>query len=398
MPIDDLFLFGPNITPREDQGVEFPWEQSDAILIDLTPVAFPYYINMCPLVTRLRQVPARQVEYKSVGHAQRPNAFLLMASATATGTTLTPNDASIFMNGDVIELPTGEHCEVAADPDTVANTITVTRAMEGTTGTAVTVVTGSEPQCYLIGNTRTGGEEFQRGIFPKTWLQSNWIQTSQHPVEISGLFQDTANWLNAEMAPTPLDMGRMRQLKNLMEGYERAFLYGLGAAPTAESTKRAKTRGILKRLSDVGNVVTPNSSDKAAYTPEMLFRDLWSNINGYQNLLMLSPDWRGALVTWKVGVSLILQDQTNFNMNIETFEIPSFGAQAVVFNPQMRKGTALALREEDLSLRYMRMPSWYPRGKNGDAWKGDLIARMGIQVDNPELQSAVVGVTGFGKP
>lgn len=394
MPLDD-FLSGPEVTPREDQGVEFPWEQSDAILVDLSPVAFPYFVNMTPLVARLQQRRAGQVQYTQMGHAARPNVFQLMASVNTTATTFTVNDATIFQNGDIVEMPTGEHCEVNADADVTNNQISVLRGVEGTTGTAITVVAASEPTCYLIANSRTGGEEFQRGIFPKTWTQNNWVQTSQHPVEVSGLLMDTDNWFNAMGAADPLDFGRMAQLKNMMEGYERAFIYGIGAAPTASSTKRAKTKGIIKRLNEVGNVTTPSSGDRAAYTPDMLMRDLFSRINGYQNLLMLSPDWRQAMATWKIGVSLMDMGATEYNMAIDTFVIPTFGRLAVIFNPQLRKGTALALREQDLWVRWMRLPSWFLRGRNGDAQKGDIIARMGIQVNNPELQTAVIGVTGF---
>jgi hypothetical protein len=89
---------------------------------------------------------------------------------------------------------------------------------------------------------------------------------------------------------------------------------------------------------------------------------------------------------------------TEFNMDIEAFTIPTFGRQLVMFDPQLRPGTALALREEDITLRYMRLPSFFVRGRNGDAVKGDIIARMGFQVDNPELQTAVTGVTGFAAP
>jgi hypothetical protein len=356
------------------------------------------FVNMTPLLSRIAQRAVGNVAFVQYGHAHRPNSFLLMASINTSATTLTVNDSSIFQNGDILEMSSGEHVEVSADPNLTNNTITVTRAMEGTAGTAITVVGGSEPTCYLIGNARTGGEEFQRGLFPKTWQSTNWVQTSQHPVEVSGIFMDTTVWQNAEGAPNPFEFGRTRQLANMMQGYSRAMYYGLGAAPTAESTKRAKTKGILKRLNEVGNIVVPSGGDPAAYTPDMLFRDLWSRISGNQDLLVFSPDWRAAMVKWKLHVVVMDMGTTEFNMDIEAFTIPTFGRQLVMFDPQLRPGTALALREEDITLRYMRLPSFFVRGRNGDAVKGDIIARMGFQVDNPELQTAVTGVTGFAAP
>lgn len=386
--------WGPQVMPAADQGAEFPWEQSDAILIDLTAVAFEWYMNMTPLLSRLAQRRARQVQFNMVGHAIRPNQVLLMASISNSATTLTVQDSSFFMNGDVLELSTGEHVEVAADPDTVANTLTVVRGVEGTTAQAITVTTGSEPVCYLLSNSRTGGERWQHGIFPKTWADVNWCQTSQHPVEVSGLLQDTEAFLNEDMAPTPLDFNRQRQLDNMMFGYERAFLYGLGEAPTTSSSKRAKTKGILKRLSEVNNVHF-QPTGYAAYTPDMLTRDLYSQVNGNPDILMLSTDFRQALGIWKMPLIRADMGTTEFNQVIETFVIPSFGPQAVIFNPQLRKGTALALRLADLIIRFMRLPTWWVRGKAGDTWEGDIVARMGIQINNPELQTAVTGVTGF---
>jgi hypothetical protein len=379
-------LFGPVVTPREDQGTEFPWDQSGATVVPLEGIAFPMFVNMTPLLSRLAQRAVGNVSFIQYGHANRPNTFLLMASITNVATTMTVNDASIFMNGDILELSSGEHVEVSADPNLTTNVLTVTRAMEGTAGTAITVVGGSEPTCYLLANARTGGEEFQRGLFPKTWQSTNWVQTSQHPVEISGLFMDTTVWNNAEGAPNPFEFGRQRQLANMMQGYSRAFYYGLGAAPTAESTKRAKTKGILKRLSEVGNVTAVSGGDITAYTPDMLFRDLWSRISGNQDLLIFASNWRAAMVKWKVQMAIMDMGTTDFNMDIEAFTIPTFGRQLVMFDPQLRPGTALALRESDLTLRYMRLPSFFVRGRNGDAVKGDIIARMGIQVDNPNCR------------
>ncbi len=397
MPTDpSLLQFGPQVSPNEDQGAEFPWEQTGATLIDLTPVAFSYFVNMTPLVSRLRLLPARQVAYNTFGHGVRPNQVKVMTSINTSVTTLNVDDASIFMNGDVIELPTGEHVEVTADPDVVGNNLTVARGVEATTPTAITVTGGSEPTAYLIANSRTGGEKWQRGLFPKTWADVNYIQTAQHPVEISGLFQDTSAWLNAEMSPDPLDFGRQRQLENMMQGYERAYWYGIGEAPTDTATKRAKTKGILKRLSEVGNVIN-QPTNYAAYKPEDMMRDLFSNINGNPNLLVMSPDFRQGIAIWKLGISLLPMGMTDFNMAIETFTIPTFGPQAVIFDPMLRKGTVAALREQDLIQRYMRLPTWWVRGKGGDTWEGDIVARLGIQVNNPELQVAVTGITGFAK-
>jgi hypothetical protein len=396
-PIDD-YLYGTEITPRESQGALLPWDQPDAIQILLEPIAFPLFINMAPLMARMARRYTPHAVYTQFGHAQRPSEFLVMASITNSATSMTVNDASIFQNGDVLELPTGEHVEVSADPNLTTNVLTVTRAMEGTTGTAITVVGGSEPTGYILANARTGAEEFQRGLFPKTYTQQNFIQTSQHPVEISGLMMDTAAWRSSDGGNDPLGFGRTHQLTNMMLGYARSFYYGLGASYTAESTKRGKTKGILKRLNEVGNVVTPSSGDRAAYTPDMLFRDMWGKINSGQDLLIMAPNFRAAMVKWKIPLIRIDMGQTDFNMVIESFNVPTFGQQTVLFDPQLRPGTAIGAREEFLEIRYMLLPTWFLRGRNGDAVKGDLIARMGMQVNNPELMTAITGVTGFAAP
>lgn len=397
MPPSDLLENGPIVNPAEDQGVEFPWEQASAISVDLTGVAFDYFVNRTPIVSRAAQFPATQQTYNMFGHANRPNQVKVMASITNVATTINVSDASVFMNGDILELPTGEHVEVSADPDLVGNNLTVVRGVESTTATAITVVGGSEPTAWLIANSRTGGERWQHGIFPKTWTALNWIQTAQHPVEISGVFQDTTGWQNAVASPDPLDFGRQTQLENMMVGYERAFIYGIGESPTSAPSKRGKTKGIMKRLAEVGNV-TNAPEGFAGYTPDRMMRDLWGNINGNQNLLMLSPNFRYGLALWKIKKTPIDMGTTVFDMRIESFVVPEFGPMLVIFNPCLRPGTAMALREQDIIVRYMRRPTWYARGKPGDTWEGDIIARMGIQTNNPELQTAVTGITGFAAP
>jgi hypothetical protein len=79
--------------------------------------------------------------------------------------------------------------------------------------------------------------------------------------------------------------------------------------------------------------------------------------------------------------------------------IDAFTTQATtgifVVAPRLRPGTLIAFTEEDAMLRFMRLPTWYLRGKQGDSWEGDMIARLGVQLNNPEQGRYIEGITNW---
>jgi hypothetical protein len=178
----------PAIYPASNAGLLFPWEEENLVGEDLTVVVQNWkYVNTNPFFARLAMKEVGQVEFHTMGRNQRPDTATLAAAVVAGDTIMTLDDVSYILNGDTFELlyadGTTEQIEVVADPNLTTNQITVKRGDAFTTAGAFPIDT----EMRLISNTRTGGEKNQRGISPRTWKGVNWVQTIQHPVEVSGV-------------------------------------------------------------------------------------------------------------------------------------------------------------------------------------------------------------------
>jgi hypothetical protein len=86
---------------------------------------------------------------------------------------------------------------------------------------------------------------------------------------------------------------------------------------------------------------------------------------------------------------------TGFDVRIEAFTSDVSPNAVFIKAPRLYPGTIFACNSEDVFLRYMRMPFWKPRGQSGDTEEGDIIARIGVQVNNAEQQRYIEGITGF---
>ena len=91
-----------------------------------------------------------------VNRSFRSRIATLAAAALPGDTQISLADASAFMNGDVLELASGERVEITSDPNPITNTVTVRRGAEGTLPAAG--VAGD--LIRLIGKRRSLSTEF----------------------------------------------------------------------------------------------------------------------------------------------------------------------------------------------------------------------------------------------
>lgn len=387
--------------PVGNVGMVFPWEDPNAIIEDLNIVARQWrWVNRNPFFTRLAAYPATQVEFRSLGSQRRPDTVTVTTAATAADTVLTLADVTYLMNGDTLELTfldnTVELMEVVADPNEATSQITVVRGDAFTVAGAIPANT----QLRLVANSRTGGEKWQKGIAPTHWRRANWIQTHQHPVEVSGVLQDTSAYITQAISPgsvSPLDAYRMAALGDMVDGFERSIVYQRGMAPTDTDTKRAKTKGIRQQCQDANSYI-PQPVNYVSYSPADFIRDVHegpAGNGGSPNLYFVSNDWVGGLAKWKMPMLRIDMGETVFDVRIEAF-VSDVSPNAIFIKaPRLKKGTLFACNSDDVFLRYMRMPTWKKRGPSGDTEEGDIIARIGVQVDNAEQQRFIEGISGF---
>jgi hypothetical protein len=360
---------------------------SGALPYTLYEVSRWWYINRTPLYSRIPKIPIDDYKFYLLGRKFRPRATTLTATITNSVTTMTLADASLIMNGDVLEIPqTGEAVEVVADPNIATNVVTVRRGIDGTTATAISDVT-TPPTVYNVGNSRTGGEVFQKAIVQIPTRNAQFVQTFQHVVSIGGILDDIRSAAQ-NAVPMPFDRNRMDALQNLVED--------IGGA-----NQRPKQGGLRNLIVTNNKNVTTTPS---AYTVAQFVADVITpaaNNGGQVDLCLVSGDIKGGMASW--GFPLIRIDAAGrdgaqlspFGVQIDRFRSPYVGDIQFVTDPMLRPGTMIGLTSGEVRHRVLRDLDWLDYGRTGDAREGHWLARMGTELDNEAHHTFVTGVTGF---
>jgi hypothetical protein len=311
------------------------------------------------------------------------------AAVAAADTQITLVDASPFMNGDVLELASGERVEIVADPNVATGVAQVRRAAEGTT--AGTGAVGDVLQ--LIGNSRTGAEINQTGVALRPVGIPQFCQTWQHPVQLGGSLQATRGFQTAPGVLTPFDEDKMEALQNLMDDMEVSSYYGRGDDPATAA--RPKQKG-LRTLLTTNSTNAPINA--GAYKPTDLIRDTLQACRqngGDPDVLLLSSNFMVGLATWGHAVQRIEAGVNVFGTPIDVFEAPFLAGVSIIQAPLLRPFTAVCLTSSEVRMRMKRNEFWNPRGVRGDAIEGEWIAEGAIEVENQSHHAWVEGITAF---
>jgi hypothetical protein len=371
------------------QGIQFIGDYKDQVRNEIHAVTMNWFVNRCPLMTRLPRIPVGSTTFTVVSRMSRPRTLRLIAAAGAADTTLTFFDSSYLMVGDVIELVSGERVEVIADPNTVTGATSIRRGVEGTTpGTAA-----NNDTVRLVGNSRTGGEVNQSAVSMKPQVISQFCQTWQHPVQISGALQASSAFSTPVGNGTPLDHARMDSLQNLMDDMETSSYYGRGEDPLLAA--RPKQKGLRTLITS--NIVT-NPVNAAAYKATDLIRDTLERCRangGNPDVMLLSSNFMTGLATWGHAVQRLEAGSSVFGVPINVFEAPFLGGITLIEAPLLRPFTAVALTSAEIRFRVKRNEFWNPRGVRGDAVEGDWIAEGAIELENESHHAWLEGVTAF---
>jgi hypothetical protein len=390
------------------QGILLPASLANQLPKTQFGIAQLWFVNRNPLVSRLPQAPVGNVQFSMVGYKFRPRTLNLTATITTGDTTFTVSDASILMNGDVLRMSTGEAVEVTAAPNTATNQVTVRRAV-GTaqagvfTPTAATAIAALTPPANLItnlGNSRTGGEINQLAINQLPTSVTQYVQTFQHVVQVSGLMQDIEGFPWPGAAPTPYAKNRMDALQNIMDDIEFSSLYGIGEALVVGTNNRPKQYGITNLL------VTNNrtATNPTAYRPQDFIADAIEPIRsngGQPSLIMASPGWLTGLAVWGMPAQLVSPGTNGFGTPINLFYSPFLGGIPIVENMWLKGISVLTLTAEEARFRVNHPIDYQPYGRRGDTGpadnngEGDYITRLAIEVDNEAHHSYVSGITAF---
>ena len=371
------------------QGIQGAFDNQAEIRNNIYVVASNWFVNRCPLVTRVPRVATGSTTFTIVSRSFRPRVASLAAPVAATDTQITLVDVSPFMNGDVLQLASGERVELIADPVLSTNTVAVRRAAEGTTAGTGAV----NDMIRLIGNSRTGAEINQNGVALKPVGVTQFCQTWQHPVQVGGSLQASAAFETSPGVRTPFEQYKMDALQNLMDDMEYSSYYGRGEDPAVAA--RPKQKGLRTLLS---TNLTTNPVNAGAYKPTDFIRDTLQQcrINGGDpDVLLVSSNFMTGLATWGMAVQKIDAGVNVFGTPIDVFEAPFLGGVSIIEAPLLNPSTAICLTSSEVRMRMKRNEFWLPRGIRGDAYEGDWLAEGGIEVDNQAHHAWVEGITAF---
>lgn len=377
-------------------GGIFPYaDAAPHIINDVSAVSIGYFVNRTPLVSRLPRVPVGSTTFTIVGRQPRQRTTRLSAAiADNTNTTVNLSNASLFMLGDVLQLATGERVEVLTK--TISNTttgvgsVTVRRGVEGTTAAAQT----NNTVVTLIGNSRTGAEIDQDGVAARSVGVQQFCQTFQHPVQVGGSLNATANYQSEPGVTTPFEQYKMDSLQNLLDDIEYTSYYGLGDDGSVSG--RPKQKGIRNLIASANRVTSPTNA--GAYKPTDLIRDTVQAARaggGEPDVLMVSTDFMTAFATWGIVALRLEAAATVFGVTPRVFSVPFIPNLDIIEAPLFNAGTACCLTSSQVKMRMKRNEFWNPRGNRGDAVEADWIAEGAVELANPTNHAWVEGITAF---
>jgi hypothetical protein len=364
---------------------------------DVTVAVRNWFANRNPLVTRLPYVPVERVDFLMYSHQYRNRSTTITNAISSTTTTgLTLADCTFLMNHDVLELIDStsgsvERVQINGDP-TGTNTITVIRGVSSTTATSSVAANST---VNLIGNSRTGAEVNQTGLTTIGISRTQYCQTFQFPVQISGSAQTARAQVMPGGIQSPFDFNMTIQLQNMVDDIENSCYYGIAQAPVDSSTTTAKMNG-LKYILATNNTTSPTNA--SAYGSTDLIRDTLQAARtggGEPDLLVVSTNFMAGFATWGQAIQRVPAGETVFGTPINVLEAPFLHGVTIVEAPLLRPYTAIALTSSEVYIRNKRNPYWNLRGNRGDMVEGEWLAEMAIEVVNEPHHAWVEGITAF---
>lgn len=386
------------MTATYDQGIVSAFGIQTEVIDDVSQFLATMFVPEAPLMSYLRRNPVGSVGFSWLNSKPRPRTNKVgTGDITDAATSLPVADASMYMVGDLLYIGT-ELLEITAAPVLTAtpNTVTVRRGASGTTAAAHS----ANDIITLYGNSRTGGEINQDAVRMIRTSVTQYCQTWQFPVEVSGSAQSSTNIVLPAGIRDLFTDAQVEALRNLKRDMEYTSLYGIGEA-TSSTNSRPKQKG-LKSLISTNLETSPTNA--SAYTPADFIRDTTQAIRdngGDPTVAFVSTGFAAGLAKWGMNIQRVQAGETQFGVPIETFRVPFLGPISFMEHQQLGSSTnhtCVMLTDQEVQFRVKRPEFWQPRGNLGDAMQGDYIAEGAIELVNESHHAWVEGITGFAAP
>lgn len=368
-------------------GIGLFGNYSPQVSNDISVFAINYFVNRCPLVTRLPRVGVGSTAFDMIARSYRARTSTITEAIGDTSTTsVTLADGTMFGPGDVLKIDS-EYVEITSISSNVA---TVVRGVSSTTA----ATHSDNAVVTYITNSRTGGEVDQSGIAHTPVAVTQYCQTLQEPVQIGGSVLATMNFALPPGAANPFDSIKDTAMQNMMDNLEVACYIGKGDAGSS-GNKRPKMKG-LSQLLTTNNVTSPTNA--GAYKPTDFIRDALQGpraAGGSPDVVLVSTEYMSGLATWGHAVQQVQAGTNIFGTPIKVFEAPFIPGVTIVEAPLLPSYTAVALTSSEVCMRMKRNEQWIQRGNRGDAVEGDWLVEGAIQPENEAHHAWVTGVTAF---
>lgn len=380
------------------QGTYTPLQAYGVTPVPTFGIGINWFAPRIPVVARLPRVDFGGPSFKLVGHRFRPRALTLGAAVVdGTDATITLNDVTMTMKGDVFKLVSGEYVEATGDPTVVtpstgAGTVAVRRGVSGTTAAAQ----ANSSAVVVIGNSRTGAEAAKAAMSGQTVTLTQYMQTVQHGYSVGGGVQSNGLWPLGPGAATPLEQYKMDCLQNVLDDFEYSAYFGIAEAPDASgSAGRAKMAGLRSTLT-TNRVTSP--SDAAAYKATSFQRDLLTaprKNGGAPSAVVVSSNWMDAFTTWGFPLQLVSQGQTSLGVDVSVMKCPFLGDVEIIEASLLPNFTAFSLTAGQVRWRVKRAVVDEPYGKTADSADGHMIGEMALDIESEAHHAWLEGVTAF---
>lgn len=346
----------------------------------------PYETPVLNLLGR-PQNPCDNVLHEWLEESLNPNTIVSSSTlinstnATALGVHVAGSGVGRFMQvGAIIKnVTTGEVMQITG---TSANTITVDRAVGGTT--IATLVAGQS--ILVIAPAALDGADVTTDISRPRVRRSNYCQIFKKDIIVSGTDQAVRNLGNIA---SEMDHQGMARLRESLRDLEKAVIQGISLNNTIGSASATRTmRGLWASL-------TTNATSLGSITPTALnsiVGQAWDAGASDLSLIIADANWKGEIDSWNTARQQVMNGDPRFINQVTAFT-STFGTLGVVLGRWMPQNSLMVIAPNRVSVVPLRGRSFALRNvaPTGDAEKAMVLGEYTLEVKNEEGMAKAYG-------
>ena len=305
--------------------------------------------------------------------------------------TFTVQHASRFRVGDQVRAADDGEVMLVNGMDTVANTITVTRAYGGSIRGTLTGGKGLR----ILGNAALEGDAADTSRFTVRSRRQNHTQIFSATLEVSG------SELAVHQAGLVDEMNYQKQmrLRELVRDLENCVINGRASAtnPSGTSTTRRTMNGIMATLSS--HIFVPSAGsfpDGTSLTEEQLnaaLREIWLASGSAVDLVLVGAVEKRQINNFATARRSFAAADERFRDLVSVYE-SDFGVCRVVLSRYVPAGTVLLLDSSRIEVLPLAGRSFFykPLAATGDRESGQLVGEYTLEVRNENAHGVIRGL------